>query len=113
MEDPAAHDALDLTVRDRPEEGRYEATAAGRLAGIAAYRPRPGAVAFTHTEVLPEWEGRGVGGRLARGALDDVRARGLAAVPICPFIAAWIRRHPDYADLVPAGERHLIERRDG
>jgi predicted GNAT family acetyltransferase len=113
MEDTAAHDQLALTVRDRPEEGRYEATTEGRLAGIAAYRLRPGAVAFTHTEVLPEWEGRGVGGRLARGALDDVRARGLAAIPICPFIAAWIRRHPDYADLVPAGERHRIGRRDG
>ncbi len=101
----------EIEVDDRPGEQRYEATIGGRLAGIAAYRPRPGARVFTHTEVLPEWEGRGVGGRLARAALDDVRASGLQAVPRCPFIAAWIRRHPEYEDLVPAAERDLLDRR--
>jgi uncharacterized protein len=101
----------EIEVGDRPEEERYEATIGGRLAGIAAYRTRPGARVFTHTEVLPEWEGRGVGGRLARAALDDVRARGLQAVPRCPFIAAWIRRHPEYEDLVPPAERGLLDRR--
>ena len=101
----------EIEVGDNPDESRYEASAGGSLAGIAAYRLRPGAVVFTHTEALPGWEGRGVGGRLARAALDDVRARGLQAVPRCPFIAAWIRRHPDYEELVPAAERHLLEGR--
>ena len=55
---------------------------------------------FTHTEVADRFEGRGVGGALARAALDDVRDRGERAVPICPFIAEWIQRHPDYDDLV-------------
>ena len=100
----------EIEVRDNPEAGRYEAIVGGRLAGYAAYRPRPGGLAFTHTEVLPEWEGRGIGGSLARGALDDARARGLSAIPRCPFIAAWIRRHPEYADLVPEEERGLLDR---
>jgi predicted GNAT family acetyltransferase len=57
-------------------------------------------VIFTHTEVLPAFEGRGVGSALAKGALDAVRAEGSSVEPRCPFIAAYIRRHPAYADLV-------------
>lgn len=44
-------------------------------------------------------EGLGIGGRLVREALDDVRAQGLQVLPICPFVQAWLARHPDYADL--------------
>ena len=53
-----------------------------------------------HTEVSPSLEGQGLGARLVAGALDDIRARGLRVVPICPFVRTYIRRHPDYADLV-------------
>jgi predicted GNAT family acetyltransferase len=60
-----------------------------------------------HTEVEPEYAGQGLGDELAREALDDVRRRGLILVPLCPFIAAYIRRHPEYLDLV------VPERRDG
>lgn len=90
----------DIEVRDVPDQHRYEARLDGAVAGRAYYRSRGARVVFTHTEVDPAVEGRGVGSALARGALDDVRARGLRAVPSCPFIAAWIARHPDYADLV-------------
>ena len=55
---------------------------------------------FTHTEIDPAFEGHGVGSALAKAALDDVRAKGLKAVPLCPFIRTWIDRHPDYEDLV-------------
>ena len=55
---------------------------------------------FTHTEVFDAYEGKGVGSALARGALDDVRARGGRLVALCPFIAAYLERHPEYADLV-------------
>jgi uncharacterized protein len=109
-QDPGA-DPAEVEVRDNPEMTRYEATAGDRLAGTAVYETRPGALVFTHTVVMPRWEGRGVGGRLARAALDDVRARGLRAIPRCPFIAAWIRRHPDYEDLVPPEDRGLLDRR--
>jgi predicted GNAT family acetyltransferase len=89
-----------LRVVDNPREHRFEAYLGDRLAGFAVYRAQPGRLVFTHTETLPEFAGRGVGSGLAAAALDEVRARGLAVVPRCPFIAAWIERHPEYRDLV-------------
>jgi len=87
-------------VADNPEAGQYEAHLGDRLVGFAQYRLAPGRVIFTHTVVDPSVEGRGIGSRLARGALDDVRARGLRVTPYCPFIRSYIQRHSDYADLV-------------
>jgi uncharacterized protein len=95
----------DVDVTDNPAERRYEARVEGdALAGFAAYRLRgEDVIVFTHTEVDPAHEGEGIGGALARGALDDVRARGeRRVVALCPFIAAWVRRHPDYQDLLAA-----------
>jgi uncharacterized protein len=100
-------DTPPLTIRDVPERDRYEAAAGDALAGIVAYRRHGDDVVLAHTEVLVER--RGVGGALAQAALDDIRARGLGVVPACPFIAAWIRRHPGYADLVPEAARHLLD----
>lgn len=90
-------------VSDNPALRRYELHVAGQLAGFAEYRSVRGRLIFTHTEIDPAFEGRGLGGRLAKGTLDDVRARGLVLTPLCPFIAAYIRRHPEYADLVAPG----------
>jgi predicted GNAT family acetyltransferase len=90
----------ELRVVDNPAERRYEALVGDQPAGIVTYRLRPGQIVLLHTEVLPAFEGRGIGSRLAAGVLDDARSRGLSVVPRCPFIAAYIRRHPVYADLV-------------
>ncbi|GAA1427542.1 GNAT family N-acetyltransferase [Microlunatus lacustris] len=87
-------------VHDEPDQSRFTARVAGRLAGVAAYEMAEGLITFTHTVVEDEFEGQGVGSALARTALDAARARGLAVVPRCSFIAGWIDRHPDYADLV-------------
>jgi uncharacterized protein len=57
-------------------------------------------VVLIHTEVEPAFEGQGLGARLVAGALEDLRARGLKLVPQCPFVRAYLRRHPDQADLV-------------
>lgn len=90
-----------VTVTNNTDQNRYEAHLEGELAGFAEYRLRDDRIAFTHTEVFSEFEGKGVGGALARGALDDVRAQGgREVVPLCPFIKTWIERHPDYHDLV-------------
>jgi predicted GNAT family acetyltransferase len=89
-----------VTVRDRPEELRYEIEEDGEVAGFIAYRRDDGVITMVHTDVDPKWEGKGVGSALARGALDDVRARGLKVRPLCPFVAAFIKRHPEYDDLV-------------
>lgn len=86
-----------IEVRDNPAEDRYEIHADGELAGVAEYRDRGGRRIFVHTEVDDAYAGRGLGNRLAKGALDDALARGLHVVPRCPFIRAWLERHPDYA----------------
>jgi predicted GNAT family acetyltransferase len=94
-------DELDqLRIADHPEESRYEARLGGRIVAVSVYRRAGHRVIFIHTEVDPEFEGRGVGSRLAAGALDDVRSHGLRVTARCPFIASYIRRHPEYADLV-------------
>ena len=97
----------ELEVADNPERRRYEVRLDGRVAGFSAYVPVEGRLIFTHTEVDPELEGQGIGSSLARGALDDVRRRGLRVTARCPFIAAHIRRHDEYADLLepPEGSR--------
>ena len=91
---------MSFTVTDDAEAARYELHDGNTLVGVAHYRLRPDEIIFTHTEVSDAYEGQGAGSRLAREALDDVRRRGLRVVARCPFIAGWIERHPDYADLV-------------
>ncbi|NUR08395.1 MAG: N-acetyltransferase [Nocardioidaceae bacterium] len=91
----------DLVVVDNPDLHRYEARAPdGTVLGFSAYRLAGDTVVFTHTEVDPATEGQGVGSRLVRGALDDVRRRGVLMVPRCPFVKAYVERHPEYTDLV-------------
>ena len=89
-----------IEVGDNPEQRRYEARVDGKLAGVVFYRLRPDGVVLIHTQVADEFAGKGVGGRLVAGALDDARKRGLAVTAACPFAAAYIERHPEYADLV-------------
>jgi uncharacterized protein len=89
-----------ITVVDDPDEERFEVLVDGALAGSAFYHRTPGRIVFLHTEVDPSYEGHGVGSQLAKGALDDARARGLHVVPRCPFVARYIRDHPEYQDLV-------------
>jgi uncharacterized protein len=89
------------SIRDHPPGNRYEIVVDGTVAGIAAYERRPGRIVFVHTEVIPAFKGRGLADRLARWALDDVRARGgEKVIPRCPFIAGFIGRHPEYNDLL-------------
>jgi predicted GNAT family acetyltransferase len=89
-----------LQVNDEPDAGRFAVRIDGDLAGAAYYQRRVDRLIFTHTEVSEAFQGRGVGSSLARGALDTVRSRGERAVPLCPFIAGYIAKHPEYADLV-------------
>jgi uncharacterized protein len=93
---------MTVTVRDNPDRQRYEAFLGEELAGFAEYRLRPGRITFTHTEVDDAYEGEGVGSRLASEVLDAARDADLDVYPACPFIAEYIRRHPDqYLGLVP------------
>ncbi|MGH9270143.1 MAG: GNAT family N-acetyltransferase [Ilumatobacteraceae bacterium] len=96
-------------VRDVPDDHRYELTVDGRLAGFARYVRRAGRTIFVHTEIDDELGGQGLGSALAAGALDTERAAGTSVVPLCPFIAAFIDRHDEYADLV---DEDLLARLD-
>lgn len=95
----------ELTVVDVPEQQRYEAILAGRTVGYTEYRRVRGRLIFFHTEVDESMEGRGIGSRLAAGALDDVRAQGLRFSSKCPFISAWLARHHEYDDIQVSLER--------
>ena len=93
---------MPVDVHDNPRARRYEARpdAESAIAGVAEYIRTQELIAFVHTEVSPDHEGRGVGAALARTALDEARAANLRVLPVCPFFAGWIARHPDYQDLV-------------
>lgn len=86
-------------VTDNAAEQRFELKASGHVA-VACYTLAPGVITLTHTEVPPALSGQGIGSKLARGVLDQVRVRGLKVVPQCPFMAAFIAKHAEFADLV-------------
>lgn len=86
------------TVRDNIDRHRFELDADGHVA-FANYTRDGGIITFLHTEVPQELSGRGIGSALARGALDRARALGLKVVARCPFIAAYIEKHPEFHDL--------------
>ena len=93
---------MTATVRDDPDQHRYEIVVDDQVAGFAEYRRRDDRVTFTHTVVDDAYEGQGLGSRLARHVLDAAREAGLDVYPACPFISEYIRRHQDrYLDLVP------------
>jgi predicted GNAT family acetyltransferase len=94
-----------IAVTDNEAQERYEIAIDGDLAGFTQYRRRPAVIAFVHTEIDPRFEGRGLGGQLVSAALDAARAGGLAVLPYCPFVKAYIKRHPEYVGLVPEQSR--------
>jgi predicted GNAT family acetyltransferase len=86
-----------MMVRHNAAQSRYELDTEHGVAA-AVYRVQGDRAIFTHTEVPPEDEGKGIATRLVRTALDDTRRRGLKIVPACSFVAAFVRRHPEYED---------------
>lgn len=87
-------------IADHPESHRYELSIAGQLAAFLDYRAAPGRVDMIHTEVMPGYEGQGLGSRLAKFALEHARRAGAKVVPSCAFVASYIERHPEYGDLL-------------
>lgn len=93
--------ATENQVIDNPALKRFELAAEGHVAG-AYYELAGSVITFTHTIVPKELGGKGIGSTLVKSALDQVRARGLKVVAQCPFVAAYIAKHPDYQDLLVA-----------
>ncbi|MEI8256532.1 MAG: GNAT family N-acetyltransferase [Deltaproteobacteria bacterium] len=100
----AHHHSSPIMIVHAPEAGRYEARHGDALAGYAEYRDDgDGLRVFPHTVVDPAYGGRGIAGQLARQALEDTRAAGRRAVPVCSFFVTYMAKHPEFADLVAPG----------
>jgi uncharacterized protein len=95
----------DTQVRDNPELSRYEILVGDTVAGFTEYTTHGTQVDLIHTEVEAKFEGRGLASTLISELLDDIRRRGLEAMPYCPFVRKFIAKHDEYVDLVPAEHR--------
>jgi predicted GNAT family acetyltransferase len=91
---------VDTELVDSPDRHRYELRSGDEVVGFILYRLGDGVITLVHTEVDPAHSGQGHAATLARGALDDAWSRGLRVVPSCSYIASYIGKHPEYADLV-------------
>ena len=91
---------MTIEFADNAEEHRFEIWRDDVRAGFVTYRLHEPVITFVHTEVDPAYSGEGLGAKLATWALDSARERGLRVKPLCPFIASYIKRNPEYADLV-------------
>lgn len=87
-------------VHNDPSKERYVVEVDGVQAGFTVYHIRSGRYFFVHTEIYDDFAGTGVGKTLVREALDDIRAQGEMIVPVCPYVAHFIHRNPEYQDLV-------------
>ena len=96
---------MTTTITDNTENERYELRIDDELVGILEYRGRGQHRALTHTEIFAGHEGQGLGSRLVKGALDDLRERQIEVTPVCPFVTSFLREHRDYVDLVSEESR--------
>lgn len=103
--EPAASDAP--VVTDNPSASRYELHVGDDLAGLVEYKlgHHDSVISLLHTKIEDAFQGQGLAGHLARYTLDDARKRGLSVLPFCPYINSWIKKHPEYTDLVPPARR--------
>jgi predicted GNAT family acetyltransferase len=96
------------TVRDNPDRHRFEIDLGDGSFAIAEYTLPAGKIMFTHTEVPPAHEGKGLGTMLIKAALAAARERGLQVIPICPFFAGYMQKHAEVQDLLdPAWRRRF------
>lgn len=86
-------------VRNNEAESQFELAADGETA-VLTYRLEPGSIVFVHTGVLETLQGQGIAGKLAAAGLESARQKGLTVVPLCPFVAGYLKRYHEYVDLV-------------
>lgn len=96
-------DPSELQVINNEEKKRFEVTVDGMTAVAEYIRAAKTRIVYTHTEVPDALEGNGIGSKLARAALEYARENDLKVIPLCPYIAAYIRKHPEYRPLLQKG----------
>ena len=100
---------MTTSVRDNPDESRYEIHEDGQLAAFTEYVLHESVIDLVHTETLDGFSGRGLAAELVRETLDDIRGRGLQLRPFCPYVRSFLGKHPEYVDLVPEAERSRFQ----
>ncbi|MBN9391307.1 MAG: N-acetyltransferase [Chloroflexi bacterium] len=107
-----AEDTSDIIITDNKEKHRYELKFGDSDAlAILVYKEQGDTITLIHTEVPQELEGHGLGGKIAKYALDDAEKRGLQVVASCPFVSSYIRRHPDYMELLTEPEKERLSKK--
>ena len=101
-------DPVRYAIRDNVEKHRFETDLGDGSFAVAEYNLLHGKIVFTHTEVPPAHEGQGIGSALIRFALASARERGLEVIPICPFFAAYIKKHAEQQDLLDPAYRKAL-----
>lgn len=97
----------DVPIVNNEAAHRYELPLAGNMA-VVTYNLSAPNLMITETLVPPELEGQGVASRLAKHVLGDARSRGLLVLPVCPFFAAYLQKHPEHADVVHPTYRQIL-----
>lgn len=97
----------DVDVTNNTEAHRFEVNLDGETA-FAEYRLKPGVIILPHTVVPPSFEGKGIAGALARYAFGYARSEGLMVIPTCPFMSAWVKKHPEQQDIVDPSCRETL-----
>jgi predicted GNAT family acetyltransferase len=97
----------DAAVADNPALNRYELPVQGLVAHVA-YNLAPPNLMITEVVTPKALEGRGIASRMAAHVVEDARARGLLILPVCPFFAAWLKKHPEHADVVHPSYRNSL-----
>ena len=96
----------DLRVTDNPERKRFEGYLGDELVGVVEYLPLDGKIIASHTEVLEAFEGQGIGSRLVAGMLQQLRDEGRLVQSLCPYVSSYLRRHPEWVDVVDPNAPH-------
>jgi predicted GNAT family acetyltransferase len=96
-------------IRDNTEASQFELLVDGQLAVLLQYRIAPGAYVLVHTETQAGFEEKGLAVELVTAVLDLIRGSGAQVVPRCPFVASYLRKHPEYLDLVSPENRKRFD----
>lgn len=99
---------MTVSVRDNPAAKRFEADLGGGKFAVAEYNRMEGGIVLTHTEVPPEFEGRGIASQLYQAVIAAMRASGQKVIPVCPVFAIYIKRHPEAHDVLHPSYRSTL-----